>query len=604
MRVRWPLCVLLVGCARPESGEADSAEVRQEGWQGWLAPGEASAPSVPPRVYVCPDGSGDTANLQAALETLAEGTQVRLCGQVFVGPVEVRGRAVTIVGEPGAELDGAGTGTTVTVRDGGSLALTGVRVTGGEADVGGGVRCEDAEVRLDGVEVQGNRARRGAGLGAERCDVEVVDSAFVDNAAEQDGGGVLLDGSRGTIVGTRASGNDAHRGGGFAVLGGGVSIERSALEQNRVTQEGGGAYLQGDVSFAGNLVRGNSAVWSGGGVFQDGGAGQLVENVFEANTTGEDGAGLVTWSSAASVAGNTFAGNVAQDDAGGLRVLEGHARVERNTFTRNEATGGDGGAAKVSHGSNVVSDNVFEDNRAGGSGGGLELDDDSSHLVRNVFRRNVAARAGGGLHVWIANFDVRVEDGLFEANDGGRCGGGVAAQQDAFPLYLTRVRVIGNSASRGGGVCLERSSGVLTAAILEDNEAREGGAVMAADGSVRLENVVVRRNQAEDGAALSVDGALAGAQLRNAIVLGNTGASWLSAPEGVARAVWSIFWANDAGDAPWVGQDGNVEVDPLVGPDARLLAGSPAIDAGDPEMRDVDGTRVDVGAFGGESGGW
>jgi len=60
------------------------------------------------------------------------------------------------------------------------------------------------------------------------------------------------------------------------------------------------------------------------------------------------------------------------------------------------------------------------------------------------------------------------------------------------------------------------------------------------------------------------------------------------------------FPAKFAGMGDPTGHDGNISADPLlVQPDLSLAANSPARDAGDPALRDADGTAADMGATGG-----
>ena len=47
------------------------------------------------------------------------------------------------------------------------------------------------------------------------------------------------------------------------------------------------------------------------------------------------------------------------------------------------------------------------------------------------------------------------------------------------------------------------------------------------------------------------------------------------------------------------GSDGNIGADPRFGSGWTLSAGSPSIDSGDPAIRDRDGSRSDMGLFGG-----
>ena len=71
----------------------------------------------------------------------------------------------TIIG-PGARrltISGGGKSRVFDIR-GGSVALSGVTITGGSADLGGGVRNQDGTLVLKDVAIRGNRALVGGGL--------------------------------------------------------------------------------------------------------------------------------------------------------------------------------------------------------------------------------------------------------------------------------------------------------------------------------------------------------------------------------------------------------------------------------------------------------
>ena len=74
----------------------------------------------------------------------------------------------------------------------------------------------------------------------------------------------------------------------------------------------------------------------------------------------------------------------------------------------------------------------------------------------------------------------------------------------------------------------------------------------------------------------------------------------------VARA-YSAFYDNDGGysgvDAP-LSAEGNITVDPRMSSTWELESDSPCIDTGDPDISDADGSRSDMGAFGGPAGSW
>lgn len=105
------------------------------------------------------------------------------------------------------------------------------------------------------------------------------------------------------------------------------------------------------------------------------------------------------------------------------------------------------------------------------------------------------------------------------------------------------------------------------------------------------------RDLAPEGGRTFEDGDVS---FRDNIVYGCEGSDLLP-----MEASWSLFWDNDVDYAPMVTGEGNLYADPMfvdpIGLDFRLQPGSPAIDAGDPDpgMNDPDGTRNDIGVFGG-----
>jgi hypothetical protein len=99
--------------------------------------------------------------------------------------------------------------------------------------------------------------------------------------------------------------------------------------------------------------------------------------------------------------------------------------------------------------------------------------------------------------------------------------------------------------------------------------------------------------------------------VRNNIVAEGQGFG-MSAEGTGATLGYNDFWRNTPADAP---KDlalgpGHISADPRFKDpehlDFRLAADSPCVNAGDPEARsnDTDGTRNDMGAFGGPGGRW
>jgi hypothetical protein len=95
----------------------------------------------------------------------AFGTRPRTI-KLIGGPLVLTDPATTTIIGPGARLltvKGDGKTRVFDLR-GGSLALSGVTITGGRADRGGGLRNEGGRLVLSDVVIRGNRARVGGGL--------------------------------------------------------------------------------------------------------------------------------------------------------------------------------------------------------------------------------------------------------------------------------------------------------------------------------------------------------------------------------------------------------------------------------------------------------
>ena len=216
---------------------------------------------------------------------------------------------------------------------------------------------------------------------------------------------------------------------------------------------------------------------------------------------------------------------------------------------------------------------------------------------------------------------------------------------------LTRVDAVNNRGWNGGVAFVDYNSAIeWTQSVWSGNSAGSGGGLYVDGGSVTLTNIVSDTNHA-DGLGGFLYAESAESVLTNvtslfdispsaaldfyygAIVLNNVLVSQPAANAGIdsysyeppaPKITYSLSWGEGAEpffvmyDAGWVsveGVNGNFSSDPqFVGvswdgwpgnDDMRLGPGSPAIDAGDPALLDADGTRSDIGAFGGPGGsGW
>jgi hypothetical protein len=302
----------------------------------------------------------------------------------------------------------------------------------------------------------------------------------------------------------------------------------------------------------------------------------------------ESGGGVVLVTSDATLRDLVVRDNHAARTGGGIAVFEGTPAFERVELSGNRAPYGAGMLVLGCDGA-TLDDVAFVDNDAGASGfgGGLYATHAAMTVTGAEFRGNTAS-AGSAMHV------------SFLQSAGIRIVGGTVADNGPFTSTST-VELYGGA-----------TYGTLTLqnVILADNE--PAYLLVSTAEPIDLENVTAVGNrgfvQALSGGWVTV---------HDSIVYDNGGAtSFVDLIDGRFEASYTLFDENTGswtGTVDPVGSDGNFAADPAftlytsngdpTDDDLTLSPSSPAIDAGDPDpaFDDVDGTRNDVGAFGGPS---
>jgi len=214
------------------------------------------------------------------------------------------GATVTLIGLAldgggGAPLSGAG------ALNQGELHLTGVTVSGGVAQDGGGLYNDSASTLvLVDSSVQGNRASGGNGggiynkgtLSLTRSEVVQNDSVFAGAGISNWGGTLTLTDS--TVSGNQTSGQTV--GGGIANFNpGSVTITGSTISGNTTPAGGGGIYSEATLDVTNSTISGNHVTGpgdiGGGGLYveQPAAAASLVRVTIAANTvTSGTGSGI------------------------------------------------------------------------------------------------------------------------------------------------------------------------------------------------------------------------------------------------------------------------------------------------------------------------
>jgi hypothetical protein len=191
---------------------------------------------------------------------------------------------------------------------------------------------------------------------------------------------------------------------------------------------------------------------------------------------------------------------------------------------------------------------------------------------------------------------------------------------DAATVTWTQSRVGYNSAANGGGVAVGGGNLEISNVIFSGNAASTGGgASYVDDGTLTWWNVTAAGNAGTAGSGVSVMGSST-FEFYSSIVAFNAGGAGVYVESGAdLDAQYSDAYenagANYAGVTPPTGSTGNLETDPgftdftndgTENDDFTLSSGSPAINAGNPSAtyNDTDGTRNDMGAYGGPNGSW
>lgn len=379
-------------------------------------------------------------------------------------------------------------------------------------------------------------------------------------------------------------------------FGGNLTLNGLALA-NGVATRGGAMQIfgTGRVTLNQSTVSGNTASELGGGI--RGSSGVTVNNsTIAANTAYEGGGGIHTGGSV-TVSNSTITANTA-GSGGGIRS-DGYLRVVSSTISSNSATFHGGGIWSYRY-LYVGAGSVIEGNVANGDGGGIASNAydyvQPAVIVDSRLRSNTAGRRGGGFSLVVGSrySSTAVKSSTF-ADNVAQNGGGVSG---TFGLFVENSTFSGNTAtSHGGGI--QHSEGFYGYQSLGVNNSTFTNNAGLAGGD-DLHMVASERYPALVNSILGSDAGNLNCQM--------VGGSLAFNINNLIR---------DGGgheDGCSAGATGLITGDPLLGRLAdnggftethELLAGSPAIDAGDAascETTDQRGARrdsaaCDIGAF-------
>ena len=182
--------------------------------------------------------------------------------------------------------------------DGGVLAIKDAQLTKGSATYGGAIRLRNgAKVKVEEVTFTANDADWGGAIATDGANVglAISSSSFSGNTARKDAGAIFIDGGAVSIANSSFHGNSAQlKGGAIGAAAGRIEVLNSTISANRA-EKGAGMHLNGaeatltHVTVFDNLAR----FATGGGIYKEAGRVDLRNSIVFGNTAAEDCRGVL-----------------------------------------------------------------------------------------------------------------------------------------------------------------------------------------------------------------------------------------------------------------------------------------------------------------------
>ena len=304
----------------------------------------------------------------------------------------------------------------------------------------------------------------------------------------------------------------------------------------------------------------------------------------------------------------TISGFTITQSKGGAVINQGGLKLSNSSVVRNDGVG-------ISNSATLTITNCTV---SGNDGGGI-----SNSATLTITNCTIRGNSGGG----ISNSATLTITNCTISGNSASNGGGIS---NSAALTVSNCTVSGNSASNGGGifnVAGFRTGVTINNSTLSGNSATgSGGAIYNAPGGVHfsvsrvsVKNSTISGNSAPNGGGIYNNGASGGAEVELGSTILNAGSSGQNIANFGAVHSFGYNLASDNGGGVLRGPGDRINTNPMLGllthnggPTLThaLLAGSPAIDAGDPNFtpppsfdqrgpghpRVVNG-RIDIGSF-------
>ena len=366
--------------------------------------------------------------------------------------------------------------------------------------------------------------------------------------------------------------------------------------------------------------------------FPESAARAELEHVVITGGTGPQGGGMGIQFATVTMRNCTVRNCTGTDRGGGMYASTSRITMQNCTFTRNAVpdTGDNGGGVRLWDSHVLMEDCRITDNTAPGWGGGLHAKIMPGLTMRRCVVTGNSAGDGGGVSIGKQSI-MTLEDCMISGNTARKKAGGFFAENHGPWTYPRRTRITmtgctireNRSERYAGGYLINCDVDMNRCTVSENAASQTCGALAGYHGNLNMNRCIIARNTSEGDCGGMYAETASHFRLENCIVAGNRARRYgpyaadyrnsiklvscivrgNTPPAPGGRGTIITRYSDVEGEEPAPGP-GNLNADPLFTGDGTytLRAGSPCIDAGSPYVRDVDGSRCDMGTGGGEGG--
>ncbi|MCK4548671.1 MAG: right-handed parallel beta-helix repeat-containing protein [Candidatus Krumholzibacteria bacterium] len=296
---------------------------------------------------------------------------------------------------------------------------------------------------------------------------------------------------------------------------------------------------------------------------------------------------------------------------GGISCYLGNVEITGNTI--NSCVAQSGGGIYLYQVTATVTDNTISGAQPHAefsgtkNGGGICARNSTVTMSGNVITGNTGFVNGGGIYSWFGSLSLYGD--TISSNSCSSNGGGIMCDRTA--INGGRAVITGNSASTGAGIYHKAAAFDMANSLIALNTSTViGGGIYADSLWGTIENNTFDGNSGLYAGGNVMLSNSQGLTIKNNHFTNGTPTGFQATTPDSITYVYNNAHNNPGGDVTGLTPDGtNMSTDPLYvdlpGADYHLALYSPAIDAGDPVGgNDPDGSRADIGAFGGPDALW